>query len=235
MFDIVETLESYKIDLAEEGIRDSLSGVGNKLKENKIIGAVIKFIQDRIDGLKKRFQGLVNLIKNNRFALAHEESVADKAALKYVDMSIKGVKLISGSVKAVSGIFKSGKQESFEKNANKYMEKVTDYKSSMADMWNNIRTANRKNVFSANRAKKLTSAIDSGIKTLTELKSTVEGTLKAAMTKKRSYNEASSSATFNKYVSYVKSSVDGVVTFLNNSKTIVLLGAKAGKSKKNDA
>lgn len=224
MFDIVETLESYKIDLAEEGIKDSLSGVGNKLKENKIIAAVIKFIRDRIDGLKKRFSTLATKISGMR-ADAKTEKITNKQALKYVDMSLKGARMINGSVKAVSGFFKSGKN--FDEYATNYMNRITEYSSKMTELNSKIDIHNLNDIYSPRRCASLQDALGKGIKDLENLASNVEATLKAKMAKKRSYDEAGSSEEFKRYVGFVKKSAATITEFLSNSQTIVFNCAKS--------
>mgnify|MGYP002524351940 CR=1 FL=1 len=218
MFDIIETLESYKIDLAEEGIKDSLSGVGNKLKENKIIGAVIKFIHDRIDGLKKRLSALGARISNMRTD-AKVEKITNKQALKYVDMALKGAKMINGSVKAVSGAFKSGKN--FDSYATNYINKINDYAASMTELSSKIDIHNLNDIYSPRRCASLQDAIGKGIADLENLAKNVEATLKAKLAKKRSYDEEGSSAVLTRYVNFIKKSAATITEFLKKSQTIV--------------
>lgn len=224
MFDIVETLESYKIDLAEEGIKDKLSSAGNKLKENKIIAAVMKWFRDRIDGLKARFSKIATKISGMR-ADKNIEKITNKQALKYVDMALKGAKMINGSVKAVSGVFKSGKN--FDEYATNYINKITEYASSMTELGSKIDIHNLNDLYSPRRCARLQDAIGAGIKDLESLAKNVESTLKAKLAKKKTYDEDASSAVFSRYVNFVKKSASTITEFLKKSQDIVFNCAKS--------
>ena len=224
MFDVIETLESYKIDLAEEGIKDKLSNAGSAIKSNKVVAAVMKWFRDRINGLKEKFSKLSNKLKSTKIGTKIQEKINDKAPIKYVEMSLKGVKLISGSIKAVSGRLKSGKN--FADNAKDYEDKISNYITSMNELGEKVgkRTAN--NVYSPARLDKFAAAISSGIQTLSSLDSTIESTLTKAVQAKRSYNESNDSHNLTAYIGYIKKSITAGISFLSKSMVIITGGTK---------
>lgn len=224
MFDIVETLESYKIDLAEEGIKDKLSNTGSKIKNSKIVSTIMTWFRNRIDAIKRAFSKLKDKLKNTKIGTKVQEKINDNAPLKYVEMSIKGVKLISGSIKAVSGKLKSGKN--FVDNVKDYSDKISNYANSMKELEGKIGQRTINNVYSPARLAKLESAVSSGIDSLASLDSTIESTLTNAVQSKRSYNDSEDHHSLTAYINYIKAAIVDGISFLSKSMVIITGGIK---------